>query len=283
MKKSEDFIGMDGHLTDEGVAMWTDAQMEKSISELPGYLLDHVEECSYCQQMILNVTELATLMKDDNLLDLDTLSHERIIQRNAILRKSTSQKTGENSPIRKLFPGLTILRAASIAAFLIGSGILMYLLLYNPVRNPENLFAQNFTPYPDIVTSKGETSVADSASYWLDNGLSFYNSGRYEMASLRFKKVLEFNHGNDTALFYLANSILAAGNKMNEAISIMEKLSNQNNRFSESAMWYLSLAYLKIGEPSRALPELSELGRKSDYYRDKARLLSEKIRNSSGK
>ncbi|MEI6899799.1 MAG: hypothetical protein WCL00_07975, partial [Bacteroidota bacterium] len=213
MKKSQEFFGVDGHLTDEGIAMWTDASMENLISDLPEYLLDHVEECSQCQKIILNVTELSISLKEDNLLDIDIVNREKLFSRNIILRKSADQEAGGkqkgNVPIRKLLPGVTILRAASIAAFLIGSGILIYIILYNPGKNPKNLFAQNFTPYPDIVTSKGGASGSDSASFWLDNGLGFYNSGRYEMAALGFKKVLEFKPGQDTALFYLANSILA--------------------------------------------------------------------------
>ena len=72
------------------------------------------------------------------------------------------------------------------------------------------------------------------------------------------------------ALLLLGNSNLMIGNT-DEAIANFSQLVNHPSELSVQAKWFLSLAYLKKDDTTRALPLLKELAATDVSYAAKAR------------
>jgi tetratricopeptide (TPR) repeat protein len=78
--------------------------------------------------------------------------------------------------------------------------------------------------------------------------------------------------------FYHANALLAAGDA-NKAIQYFDSVINgDDDRFKVPARWYLSLAYLQIGQVEKSKELLTELQAITDIYSKKAKDLLEQLK-----
>jgi len=142
--------------------------------------------------------------------------------------------------------------AASIA-LLIGFGFWVIKDTYYPTN--EQLFAQNFEPYRNIVQPivRGENPKTIEHSAFVA-----YENKDYHKAINLFNSV---NNPNEPYIqFYKAMSLLSL-NKTDDAIQVLlpvavgENTSSSSKNFAEMANWYLALAYLKNDNSDKALSQ----------------------------
>lgn len=120
--------------------------------------------------------------------------------------------------------------------------------LFNMFNKGENrLFSKYYYPDSGLVSSMG---VSDN--YDFDVAMIDYKSGKYNEAIVEMKKLLHSNKDNDTLNYFIGNSFLAL-KKIDSAISYMNVVAiDSKSTFAKEANWYLGLAYLKLGQKSKA-------------------------------
>ena len=156
--------------------------------------------------------------------------------------------------------------AATIALITIA-----YLLLSRPV-GPAELYAQNFKPYPNVFEPvvRGTTEQNQRAE-----AFAAYERGDYERAALGFKSLLNTKE-EPGILLLLGNANLILG-KTSEAKENFVTLSKDFDDLDGLAKWYLSLCYLKMGEPDSAKVLLEEIAAQESSNREKAKELLKRL------
>ncbi len=229
MNGTNNFFTEDGHLTDEGIALWIDALAEDRLNELHPDIVEHGEDCMKCKEAIIETSHYLTS------------------------ETSAQNLTGREVKIRNLFNSQgMIFKLAAVALILIVIGYLLFLFLPLHKDDPSDLFAQHFTPYPDLISAKSTPINTDPASRMFVSGLFYYNDLDFDTASLIFNYLHQRSPSDDTVAFYLANAILASGKQPDSAILLFNRLSISEGTFAEPSFWYLALAYLQNNEPGQA-------------------------------
>ncbi len=182
-----------------------------------------------------------------------------------------------------------------IAAIFVGIASIAILSWYSfsAKHNYNNLFADNFEPYTNLLTIKGETQAYNEQSL-INNAMYQYDLHDYTKANESFKKLLTYKKDNDTVLFYYGISKLGAG-EVDDAIVLLNRLlEKENSLFSRfgHVKWYLALAYLndagelqKAGKPEKEINEklskskklLKEIVADNDDFADDARKILKKL------
>lgn len=247
------------HLSDEEIAIWVDAIAEDRVKELPERIAIHGEECMACKEKIIEISQSAVISQSAETKEADIIFSQQF------------------KPV-PVFYLSNVLKVAAAVAILIGIGTVLTYLLFPKKQDPAMLFAQNFTPYPDLITEKSSTWQMDSGHQWLATGLAFYREQKFDSAFIVFDHLYQQNAGNDTVSFYFANTILATKANPKVAIEILKSLSERETPFAESSCWYLSLALLKNNDREGAEKQLTNCINSSEYYRQKAKLLLKEIK-----
>jgi len=158
---------------------------------------------------------------------------------------------------------------------LIGIGLIASLWLTMPdffYFNKENLMvlaAKELHPLEDIFVLPSEE---DSP---LAQGMSFYNNGNYEEAIKLYKNHLSRNPDDVDVQLYMAVAQLFHG-AIPASISNLEQLSlSEEASLLSHSSWYLSLAYLKNKQPSKAKKLLEQLKIDSIYAKQAQKLLDQ--------
>jgi len=144
--------------------------------------------------------------------------------------------------------------AASIS-LLIAVGIWSVKNTFFP--STEDLFAENFEPYRNIVQPIVRGESINTIEY---RAFVSYENNEYYKAINLFNSVK--NPSKTSTLFYKAMSYLATNNA-SEAIEILLPIATNKNLgdseidFKEKANWYLALAYLKNGDDKKAISQFS--------------------------
>ncbi len=129
------------------------------------------------------------------------------------------------------------------AAILILMGMFWWWNMQTP--NSEDLFAQYFEPYPNVVAP----IVKSDATEMTDEEKAFqtYEKRNYSQA-IPLLEELNTPEGN----FYLGLAQLAQGNT-SAAISTLQPISKQpSHRFYQASQWYLAMAYFKDKDAEQA-------------------------------
>ncbi len=251
MKIKSNLFNPDGHLSEEGIAWWVDALAESSTNKLPAAVSDHVDSCLACKATII---EISHLVRELNRNELDF--NDAKVERKGIIRRLYSK-----------IPMLV--RFAAVALILIAVGASLGLYFFNQQHNTDRLFAQNFAPYPDLITEKGSSWDEDTTRQLLYTGLGFYRKEQYDSAVFVFHHLYQKDPTSDTIAFFLANSVLATDKTPAEAIAIFTKLINKET-FTDQSRWYLALALLKSKDPEGAKKQLTMLVNSPGAYKEKA-------------
>jgi hypothetical protein len=239
------------HLTDEEIARWVDAAEEDRVEELPERIVLHGEECLICKEKIIETSQSVMAGKSSEISEADAKYRRQF----------------RPAPVIPLF---AVVKVAVAACILIGIGTLMVHFLYPEKQDPAMLFAQNFKPYPDLITEKSSTWQMDTLHQLLASGLSFYRVKKFDSAYMVFNNLFQKNPQNDTISFYLANTILSTDSDPDSAITIFRHLSEKKTLFAETSQWYLAMALLKKRDYDGAKLQLMDLIKTSQYYREKA-------------
>jgi hypothetical protein len=129
-----------------------------------------------------------------------------------------------------------------------------------------DLFGEFFTPYPDLITQRGDSAPSDR----LKKALGFYAAQDYNSAITVFDEMILEYPANDSLNFYSGISYLATGKSI-EAITRFEDVSDiEGSEFAIPAQWYLSLAYISSGDKTQAAVILAGLSKKKNSYQKKA-------------
>ncbi|MGB3180955.1 MAG: tetratricopeptide repeat protein [Cyclobacteriaceae bacterium] len=162
----------------------------------------------------------------------------------------------------------------SVAAAVILLLIATVVLLTGQRNVPsEELFAQSFAPYPNIVmaTQRGGTDERNT----LQKAFYAYDRENYEEAITFFRRVPETEY-NASVLLYMGNAYLATG-KAGDAEDIFKNVIKNYEQFSVQAEWYLALSYLKQGKKAEAGKMLQKLTKGENSYQEDAQLILRKL------
>lgn len=257
---NRDYFTDEGHLNEEYIALYVDALILSKVDNLPLPVLEHVEDCMQCKTGIIDLYEI---LKD----------HKEIKNRkHPYFDRISWESSRQFMKLAAIFLGLIVI-----------SAVFYYLFYYQ--RGYQQLFAENFKPYDDVITERGMmTTECDTMLNMLIT--EYYNSGRYDSAEILFSKLYSSDKSNDSLLFYYGNTCLATGNYA-KAIQLLKELSFiKKSIFYHQSRWYLALSYLNAaanlkGEERQDMLSnsemiLQELIDNNSSYAEKARKLLSK-------
>jgi tetratricopeptide (TPR) repeat protein len=210
--------------------------------------------------------------KDQNLIDL--------FKREKLLIK-TIRFDGAKQDLRflhRLEEDLSKADQRGIPAYYyaIAASVLIFILVgvFNPFASPTtlDLYAENFTPYPNLFEPivRGDAATNERA-----DGFRAYENGNYQKAITIFSRLLK-EKKEPGIMLLAANANLAIGSTK-EAEDVLQDLILSFDELDIPAKWYLSLCYLKSGEKAKAIDNLRELDVMNVSYSTKARALLQKI------
>ena len=161
----------------------------------------------------------------------------------------------------------SFLRYAVAACIIIGLSVFISKSFIN-TTSTDDLFAQNFEPYQNIVKPIERGEGIDTPQ---EEAFFKYEMKDYETAIKGFEA--EFEKTNDSYyLFYMANAYLALDTP-NKAIPLLEKHQTFKDDFYEKSRWYLALAYLKEGNKEKSSMLLKEISNSTGYAHKQAKTL----------
>lgn len=195
-----------------------------------------------------NISRVTEAEDDDSFREiLSSFESERLLEtaRDGNISETPSvlemEVKSEKTAVKR-FPTKWLV-AASIALI---AG-LTYFFIPDSSTSPQELFAQNFEPYPNIVNPivRGEESVDQKTKAYVA-----YQQKDYTTAEALFTELLTVQD-QPHYLFYKANALLQL-NKGREAIPLLQKRLKINDKLTEKTGWYLAMAYLQVGDSENA-------------------------------
>lgn len=159
-----------------------------------------------------------------------------------------------------------------VASIIIAVGIVSYVLFYQPNFSNDELYAEYFEPYPNIIAPPVRGN--DSMSKIQEDFLA-YEKRDFKSASAIFEKRYQQNRA-PFYLFYQGVSELQLGNT-NKAIVVFEKQIAEHDRFENYSKWYLALAYLKANEAEKYEPLLNKIIKEKSFNYRSAKKILKKI------
>jgi tetratricopeptide (TPR) repeat protein len=156
---------------------------------------------------------------------------------------------------------IPIRRILSIAAtvLIIALATVYAVLRIFPGQSNDELFAEYFQPYEDVIT---ERSGEENA---LQQGMSLYNEKKYSMAIPYLETYLKEKPTEAAVQLYLGISYLA-DDKTSQAKDLFESLiRNEQGLYKDVAQWNLALIYLKTNEKGLLKKTLQEIIVRKDH------------------
>ncbi|MCF8364321.1 MAG: tetratricopeptide repeat protein [Bacteroidales bacterium] len=214
--------------------------------------------------------ELAATVKDYKMAvkSIDLYGRNELKKR---LRKIHHDEiSGKNILVRR-----QLLKIAAIfIGFLIVSGPFLYNHFYGQPKY-QNLYEQNFTIYPDILSQRGE---AIPENLMLDEAMSYYKNNDFENASVLFEALDSSDLPiEDAIIFYRGISYLGEGNPEKASGIFKIIISDTKNPFRKQAEWYLALSFINLKQPVEAKSLLEEIVKNKSWNHAKAYLLLEEL------
>jgi len=158
------------------------------------------------------------------------------------------------------------------ASIIIAVGIVSYVLFYQPNFSNDELYAEYFEPYPNIIAPPVRGN--DSMSKIQEDFLA-YEKRDFKSASVIFEKRYQQKRA-PFYLFYQGVSELQLGNTY-KAIVVFEKQIAEHDRFENYSKWYLALAYLKANEAEKYEPLLNKIIKEKSFNYRSAKKILKKI------
>ena len=160
-----------------------------------------------------------------------------------------------------------------MAAVLIALAVVIgYWLVPGPTTtSQQDLFAENFEPYDDIISAR---NLNDSEV--LNVAFRYYNQGQFDSAAVNFSRYQDLNL-NPSIAFYQGISLLAEDNTK-ESLVIFEGLTNdQGFLLREAAQWYWGLALLRDGQMDQCKQVMENIASSEghDYQQSAQAILEE--------
>jgi tetratricopeptide (TPR) repeat protein len=152
-------------------------------------------------------------------------------------------------------------------------------------------------PWRDLEIAKAEYAPATPTDdlIWRDEGSELpsapkvslfaramrpYQQDDFAEAERRLEQFLEKNPKHAEAHFYRGVSLLLLGRTADAVAPLETAVEHGDAQVREEAQWYLAQAYLKLGEPSKALPHLDAVIERSEKHRSEALPLRQQVREA---
>lgn len=214
--------------------------------------------------------QLEQFLENDSQLR-DEFYNELEIKRSIAQEKHTSLKNRFQELDNKVKKKTNWLPYAAAIALLIGIGT----FIYNLQPNYQDLYAENFEVYPNVIspTTRSEVSNTDN----LAKAFSYYEAGNYSDAANAFNEAYK-NNPADYLLFYKGVSLLAQ-NETEEGIGVLQSYDWElhKSEFSAASNWYLGLAHLKQEQPHKAQSYLKKVANSESNLSKPAQELLKKL------
>ncbi|MGB5357532.1 MAG: hypothetical protein WBN11_12645 [Eudoraea sp.] len=179
----------------------------------------------------------------------------------------------ESEPIlgkatQKRFPTKWLVAASII--LLMGFGY-YFIVMSQPTT--QELFAQNFTPYPNVVHPivRGEEGQESKTK-----AFAAYQNGEYTSALALFTELYSESEEPDY-LFYQANALLQL-NRGREAIPLLQEHLETADTLTEKSDWYLAMAYLQVDDTENAKKMLQTVLDKGEFNVEEAKKLLQSLK-----
>jgi|GEM_PF-1653660 len=150
--------------------------------------------------------------------------------------------------------------AAASLALLIMAGY----FLSNNTLSPEQLYANNYTPYEDMVIGRGSNSSTEAIDI-LTNGMNAYNQQDYQTASEKLNEYLVLMPTDYGISLYLGIAQMETGKNSEAEASFT--IAQKDIKFAQQAQWYQAMLYLKINDTTKALNVLNEISSNNSHYK----------------
>jgi TolA-binding protein len=168
----------------------------------------------------------------------------------------------------------TLPRWVRYAAAIIIIGAVSSPLLYNMYKtSPKNLYEVYYESYESSSVNRGGMETTD-----FDRAMEAFDEEDFDVANNLFTTFLTENPENQAAAFYKGMCLMELEDAEGSVHYFERLILDANNLFVEQAQWYVSLAYLKLNTPDKAVPYIEELSAYPNPYREKALKLLDKLK-----
>lgn len=213
------------------------------------------EEFNFQQSMVEGVKDV---FRDEMLMHFDDLEKQ--------IAKSPKTVQKSKGKIRRLVIGVISLAASVL--------LIIFVWITNK-PNTEQLFADNYTTYPNYVSNVERSNPTVKDLY--ATAFQQYEKGEYTKAIQDFEAILAIDKEDSIVEFYLGLAYLE--NK--DAAQALEYLNASKqasaHRFVDPALWYAALAELQLGQTEAAKTDLEVLMNKEGSYQQKAQELFKQL------
>jgi tetratricopeptide (TPR) repeat protein len=157
--------------------------------------------------------------------------------------EKSAQIISLNSHRKKYFAAAAILVLLIIPIY--------FLFLQTP--KTDRLFSQNFEPYPNVITHRGDDVQTD-----IYKAMGLYDRGQYEDGLQLFEKIRASSNADPRITLYTGICYLAES-ETDKAILLFQKVIKEGLVFNSEANWYLALSFVKNKQLQEAIPILENL------------------------
>lgn len=214
--------------------------MESRYDLIERYLTDEmsVKEQTKFEELLRNDSDLMREFTLRKKID-NAITEDDIIDLRSSLDSIINKKPSISRKIKK--PAFYSSVAAVIVLIVVFTGIRIL-----PSKNQEGteFFQSYYMPYSSIMISRSSVNQSKTEEI-LYKAFSFYDEGKYKLASDHFHEVLILDDNNYMSQFYFSICEIEKNNLKNAKCYLNDLVLNENHVFVEQANWYLALVYLK--------------------------------------
>ena len=164
-----------------------------------------------------------------------------------------------------LVPRAPMLRPAIAALIVLAIAIPGY-LFFQPVTT-ENLYADNFKPYHNVLTPASRSAEQELTE--LQKLMLLYEQKDYNIALGEFNEYID-QHPEEGGLRFYRAIIFMELDDLEKAIADLEYVMDNNRSLAGQAKWYMALTYLKDNRPEDAFKVLEEISGSGNPYSQQA-------------
>jgi len=173
--------------------------------------------------------------------------------------------------------GLTrslLIRYISLSAAAV-TGIIILISSLLPSPDPIRLFNAFYEPF-NIISPVTRGMIPGEQNNITD-AVKYYKAGDYQQAALGFSVSRSKDTSDISLRFYLGITHLALGNN-DQAIDLLNGVTDGSGEFMKEACWYLGLACLKSGEKERASEYFKLLAQVPGFYGERSEKLLRRLK-----
>jgi tetratricopeptide (TPR) repeat protein len=252
-------------------------QLEKILKTLGGELIGD-EKKSFEKELAMNPSlresfELVAAV-DKTLADKDLVNFVAGIKHaQEVYNQHTDADLPEVEPEHNRTKKFTFKRYFSAAAILLVFAVSSILYVNFSIPKTEKLYNQFYSKYESSLDTRSEKNEISN----LILAIQLYDKGNYRDAISRFDALLQVDHNNTSAQFFMGLSYMELKVYHKAIQSFKAVLVNRDPAFMEHAEWYMSLCYIKINQVPKAAGILNQVAASNSFYRVRAADLLKKL------